>query len=98
MCSPDPKYSGKYICTVPINTTGGQKIESSSSLCEGQIETLVSPSSLTSEQDKNVLYPFTCRLCEEKFNAQKALDVHSHTCPKQVGSSRRPPLLPCLKC
>ncbi len=94
MCSPDPKSSGKYICTVPVNIVGqtmepSSSSSSSSTLCEGQIETIVPPSLLTNEQDsKNALYPFTCRLCEEKFNAQKALDVHSHTCPKQVGSNR----------
>ncbi len=89
MCSPDPKSSEKYICKVPISSiNGGKTIESSSPLCKGQIEVIVPPSIQgTGINNNDALYPFTCRLCKEKFNAQKALDVHSHTCPKQVGTS-----------
>ncbi len=88
MCSPDPKSSGKYICIVPVMSTD-KKVEPSSSLCEGQIETIVTPSIRSNNKNNDMLYPFTCKLCNEKFNAQKALDVHSHTCPKQVNKKSK---------
>ncbi len=98
MCSPDPKSSGKYLCTVPA-VSSGENVGPSSSLCKGQIEAIVPPTIRSNKKDNDTLYPFTCKLCNERFNAQKALDVHSHTCPKQASMKIKLCLLShCMKC